>query len=56
MTVVTIEQLKEAAGKAGIAKFFLLGDANVARKDMVLVGSDFIERLHEQLVKQGEAK
>jgi len=49
--MVTIEQLREAAEKAGMAKFWCIADPDKPRTDMVLVGADFLERIHAQLVK-----
>lgn len=49
---ITIEQLRTAAEKAGMAKFMFLDDDKGPKKDMpYVVGHDFLERLHAQLVK-----
>lgn len=49
----TIDQLKQAAEKAGMAKFMFLDDGKGPKTDVpYLVGHDFIERLHAQLCKE----
>ena len=48
---ITVEQLRAAAAKAGMARFYLDSDPSKPRKDMVLIGADFIERLHKELEK-----
>ncbi|WP_300760156.1 hypothetical protein [Janthinobacterium sp.] len=45
---MTQDQLKSAAEKAGLSKHFING---AAREDMNVIGSDFIERLHQQMIK-----
>jgi hypothetical protein len=53
--MVTIEQLKVAAEKAGMAKFYVEGKAKEKDDDgknvPFVIGHDFLERLHAQLEK-----
>ena len=49
---VTIDQLRKAAEKAGMSKFMFLDDEKGPKKDVpYVIGHDFLERLHAQLVK-----
>lgn len=49
---ITIEQLRTAAEKAGMAKFMFLDDDKGPKKDTpYIIGHDFLKRLHEQLLK-----
>lgn len=51
---ITIDQLRQAAEKAGMSKFMFLNDEKGPKKDVpYVVGHDFLERLHAQLVKTG---
>lgn len=46
---MTQDQLKAAAEKAGLSKHYINGMARGG--DMNVIGSDFIERLYQQMIK-----
>lgn len=45
---MTLDDLKAAAEKAGMAKFYIAGQT---RDDMYVIGRDFLDRLYLELQK-----
>ena len=49
---MTLAELKAAAEKAGMAKFFVAGKT---RDELYVIGQDFLERLHVALQEPSKA-